>query len=637
MKKLLQSLVLLLAVLLPNTASAGYVQVADGVYQDASKLFISSGVTSLGSLQLSPSVIYCYATIPPACVSNTFMSYGATLHVPTSSMVSYFSAQYWYNFTNVLADAVEPKSVSLSQESVEIEIGQQLTLNASVNPQNATPNTVYWSSTNTEVATVSGGKVTAVGIGECYIRAICVDKQELCHVVVTPERVTISLDKQEVRLLPNHLVKLTATCSPEVTNLLVTSNNTAVAIPRYVNGMIQVVGVAEGTATITVETADGWCHPAECEVTVYTELGDVNCDGFVNIGDVTDLIDHLLGINMATFNAKNADADRDGTVNISDVTMLIDYLLGISHNGYKFEKVWEIDVNTLGFVVNDVRQGFGMDGKVYINDKANQTIYVINENGFFGTLPGGTNCGISCDEAGNILVSNAPFPGPWDEDATIKVINPNTGETKEYMVPLQCGLRGRCDFIGFAKGNFFEEGTLYLTGGNTGTDPYTNGVAVFSVAGGEVDFDNCYTATVEPAVTGQTSTVINYYKDLNGDDALLYAYRSGAPSKLMVDGNIFTKTDISLPNKGGCNGCFAFVWDGMELYIYPTRPNYWNGFAISEAGAEAPMFEVAPTVSANMNGFQNNWVNAEVDETGVTIYQYAPGANISVYRLSKTL
>ena len=308
---------------------------------------------------------------------------------------------------------------------------------------------------------------------------------------------------------------------------------------------------------------------------------------------------------------------------------------GANAEGYKFEKVWEINDLT-SLVTNDVRQGIGMDGKYYIHDKGTQVVYIFDENGLTNQqLPGGANCGITRDEAGNILISNATFPGGWGAEATIKVINPNTLEEKEYVVPEECGLLGRCDFLGFAKGNFFEDGALYLTGGNTGTDPFTDGVAVFTVTGGEVDFDNCYLATVDPAVTGQTSTVINYYKDLNGDDALLYAYRSGAPSKLMADGDNFTKTNIALPNKGACNGCFAFVWDGMELFVYPTLPNYFNGFAIAEANAEAPMFEVAPTVSANMNGFQNNWVNAEVDENGVTIYQYAPGANITVWRLTK--
>lgn len=55
--------------------------------------------------------------------------------------------------------------------------------------------------------------------------------------------------------------------------------------------------------------------------------GDVSGDGYVNISDVTALIDYLLSANPAGLNVDNADTNRDGNVNISDVTMLIDYLL----------------------------------------------------------------------------------------------------------------------------------------------------------------------------------------------------------------------------------------------------------------------------------------------------------------------
>ena len=49
--------------------------------------------------------------------------------------------------------------------------------------------------------------------------------------------------------------------------------------------------------------------------------GDVDCDGVVNISDVTCLIDNLLK------GVAYGDVDQDGAVNISDVTCLIDYLL----------------------------------------------------------------------------------------------------------------------------------------------------------------------------------------------------------------------------------------------------------------------------------------------------------------------
>ena len=55
--------------------------------------------------------------------------------------------------------------------------------------------------------------------------------------------------------------------------------------------------------------------------------GDVNNDGKVNIEDVTDLIDYLLGNNSIQINTTNADVDGNGAINITDVTDLTDSLL----------------------------------------------------------------------------------------------------------------------------------------------------------------------------------------------------------------------------------------------------------------------------------------------------------------------
>lgn len=353
MKKTIQSLVLLLMVfMVPATATAAYEQLAEGVYQDGSTLYIGSGVTSLGDLQVNPSEIYCYATIPPACMSNTFASYDATLHVPAAGMVSYFTTLYWYNFNDILSDAIEPLSVTMNTANAELEIGQQLSLSATVTPGDATPKTVYWSSGDASVASVSaGGTVTAMATGECDILATCVDKVAICHVSVVPPRVTISLDMHEARLLPNHTITLTATCSLLDVDLAVTSSDPSVAIPRLVNGTIMVVGVAEGTATITVNAADGWGNPDSCIVTVYTEHGDVNCNGYISIADVTSLIDYLLSGDESQISTTNADVNKSDNISIADVTTLIDYLLsGI----WPWEPEEPIGPTTETFTVNGV-------------------------------------------------------------------------------------------------------------------------------------------------------------------------------------------------------------------------------------------------------------------------------------------
>ena len=56
-------------------------------------------------------------------------------------------------------------------------------------------------------------------------------------------------------------------------------------------------------------------------------LGDVNGDGYVNIADVTTLIDHLLGSVSDNYFEVNADVNEDNSINIADVTTLIDMLL----------------------------------------------------------------------------------------------------------------------------------------------------------------------------------------------------------------------------------------------------------------------------------------------------------------------
>lgn len=313
-----------MALMVPMTATAAYDQLADGVYMDGATLYITSGVTSLGDLQVNPSEIYCYATTPPDCVSNPFSGYGATLHVPAASMVSYFTAAYWSNFNNILSDAIEPQSITVSAFEVELVIGHQLSLSASVTPNNATPTTVNWSSTDASVATVNNGKVTAIASGECDILATCVDKVAVCHVKVVPPHVTITLDKHEARLRPNETLTLTATCSPMNVDLSVASSNQGVAIPRLVNGNIMVVGVSEGTAVITVNAADGNGDPDSCTVIVYSIPGDVNGDEEVNIADVNALIDAILGNSYYI----TADVNKDGEIDIADVNAVIDIILG---------------------------------------------------------------------------------------------------------------------------------------------------------------------------------------------------------------------------------------------------------------------------------------------------------------------
>ena len=56
-------------------------------------------------------------------------------------------------------------------------------------------------------------------------------------------------------------------------------------------------------------------------------IGDVNGDGFINLTDVTLLINYLMGGNPQPFIEDNADINSDGFWNLTDVTLLINLVL----------------------------------------------------------------------------------------------------------------------------------------------------------------------------------------------------------------------------------------------------------------------------------------------------------------------
>ena len=271
--------------------------------------------------------IYCYATTPPNCFYNdytTFSNYSATLHVPAASLAAYFTDPEWSKFENIVGDAITPTGITISKDSVDMPLGEEIELIATITPANASYKEVTWYSTDTNVATVDNGIVTAVDYGECDIIAYCMGMPAICHITVTNR---ISLGQQEAMLLPNHMLTLTPSAPAMPSGFTATSSDPTVAAVRMMNSKVQVVGIKEGTTTITVASTDGTAQPATCLVTVYTELGDANCDGFVTITDVTGLIDYLLGRETTSIKVANADLNGDGHISIADATTLIDQLL----------------------------------------------------------------------------------------------------------------------------------------------------------------------------------------------------------------------------------------------------------------------------------------------------------------------
>ncbi len=161
--------------------------------------------------------------------------------------------------------------VELNETALNLTVGDEETLTATVAPTEATNKNVSWSSSKPEVATVVDGVVTAVAPGEATITVTTEDgsKTDTCTVKVsaaTTPVTGVTLNETELTLTEGDEETLTATVAPtEATNKNVSWSSDDTDVATVVNGVVK--AVAEGTTTITVTTEDG-SKTATCTVKV---------------------------------------------------------------------------------------------------------------------------------------------------------------------------------------------------------------------------------------------------------------------------------------------------------------------------------------------------------------------------------
>ena len=195
------------------------------------------------------------------------------------------SGQYAECKVTVSAPTKPVTNVTLTPNTLTLEKGETGTLEAKVEPSDASKKDVTWSSNNETVATVdNNGKVTAKADGTATITVTTVDgnHQATCTVTVTPKTVLVSSIQVQgtASLYVGNTAKLTATVTPTTaTNPAVTwsSNNQEVAtvgadgtVTAKTAGKATITATAKtaGKATITATAQDGSNVFGSLEVTV---------------------------------------------------------------------------------------------------------------------------------------------------------------------------------------------------------------------------------------------------------------------------------------------------------------------------------------------------------------------------------
>ena len=165
---------------------------------------------------------------------------------------------------------VKVTSVTVTPATLSLVEGESQDLKAAVLPSNATNPKVTWTSSDTQVATVTDGTVKAVKPGTATITATADGKQGTCAVTVTAKGIPVSgvkLDVTTASISVEESFSLTATVEPEdATDKSVSWSSSAPDVAT-VDQEGTVTGVEAGVAVIMVTTTDG-ALTASCEVTV---------------------------------------------------------------------------------------------------------------------------------------------------------------------------------------------------------------------------------------------------------------------------------------------------------------------------------------------------------------------------------
>ncbi len=225
----------------------------------------------------------------------------------------------------IAVTVVQPiTSIKLSGSKATLEPGHKKTVTATVGPSNATSKSLVWSSSNSSVATVSKGVITAVGKGTCIItcRSKFYSNISVSYKVTVEQAVTAVSMESAVKLNENSTKRLTAKAVPNTASnarLSFKSSNASVAAVSS-NGVI--TAKSKGSCVITATATDGSGKSAKCRVTVVRPVTNVKLNAHTiswNVGKkahfrptVTPTTASNISVKYTSSNTRVATVDSNG-------------------------------------------------------------------------------------------------------------------------------------------------------------------------------------------------------------------------------------------------------------------------------------------------------------------------------------
>ena len=212
-------------------------------------------------------------------------------------------------------------SVTLDKKTLEMVVGEEQTLKATVDPASVA-NKLVWKCSPVGIVKVEGGKVTALSAGTATVTVSDPTdaKSDSCVVTVYAVATDIALDKTAVDMYVGDEQTIVATVTPQGTkSVAFNSNNTDVAT---VDDSGKIIAVGVGTANIAA-VLDG--IEKTCVVTVYNKVTEITLDVQTlalyvgethNLAVVTTPANNVKAPQFASANDEVATVDANGVITV---------------------------------------------------------------------------------------------------------------------------------------------------------------------------------------------------------------------------------------------------------------------------------------------------------------------------------
>ncbi len=300
---------------------------------------------------------------------------------------------------------------------------------------------------------------------------------------------------------------------------------------------------------------------------------------------------------------------------------------------FVLETVWENSRNNENAPEHidgtNAQQGAAYKGKFYVNDCVDKKLYIFDNSGCIGSIPGGTGWGTACDDAGNIIIRNDKNTTGthkyiiYPSGATVET--PGSPVELEVTIPLE----GQTNFISASGDVLGDGGYIYM---------YPNqqsNVNVIAIENGKVIE---ITQSDKLSMTGSTAGYVIPI-DNNSENWIynvratgLYRYQGGTNIPMLTG-----RGSTTAPSRNTTGGGDYFVLSGHEILVHPSGANYRGGFTIRDwedntiITSVAPIGDLGYSTGGNYSTF--NWLFAEqIDESSYYIYSYCPANGMAVYR-----